>query len=1053
VSVRSRIAAPVEVTKVFGPGVPESFVQGEQASQMTPASPFSPGTPIGPYDGYDRVPRSRDFVPGTNIATRPRAHERISFETLKGLVENYDVAKIAIRHRIASIRSMDYKLIAAEGYAGDVTDAIPLGKAALARPDRKTLFKPWLAKWVRDILSYDAGTLYRMRNRGGRCIGLKVVDGTMIAPMLDYWGDSPDPPAEAYVQYVNGLPWNWLTRNDIIYEPYDPQADSIYGKAPLEDILLNANTDIRFQLYFLQRFTEGNIPEAFASAPESWGPEQIETFQEYWDAFMLGDQSRKNQIRWIPGGSSFAWSNEKEFTDTFSLFLMRKTCAAFSVVPTDLGFTENANLASGESQADVQHRVGDLPLAHHIQDILSSFLQDDLGLPLQFAFDLGEEQDDRLNQANADQVYIQNGVIGASEIREMRFGLPEPEGQQVPRFIFTTRSGPVPLSALLAVAGPVDPENAAPDPDQPLPEKAFTEIQGVITNPAMLDAPLAGQEFGPAAIPPAPPMQAPGELVPAPVAKEGEGGTPTAGITSETGLFGYDLAGGDDEDEPKVITLHYVTVEDDREAKVTKEMAVFRNFRRKRRQAGQWHDFGFRAVDAVTAHNLNDGGRLTVRKAAGEIAVAGLAVLAADTGRVLMLQRALCDDDPAAGTWEFPGGHIEQGESALVGAWREWSEESGAIPPPGVQTGSWVSPSGVYQGIVWTVETEASVPVRCDTFVANPDDPDGDQPEAIAWWDPATLPGNPVVRPELQADIDAVMAALGCTDDDCCGADCCTGGCCDGSGGCGCGTLVDDSAPIVDEVAKAADADPKARTWPGWKLNGPAVAYWAPKVTAAVALPASRLNDLASGYLAANPAPSPDAPPQKRERNAAAAAWLTTQGVSFPLGGIASGIVTDGYLIGTVSATSLVTGEPAATGDWKPGAADAGRLAALGAAVPATAAGDAADDMTGAYLAEMGRSLADSQDAGLTAAAAGAALGAVVTDSTLAAGIVLERVVTASAAGAVICYGARGIDQVDILNGPNPCSVCAGLAASNPHAPGLVPVHPRCECAEAPHRQ
>ena len=118
-----------------------------------------------------------------------------------------------------------------------------------------------------------------------------------------------DPEPEAYVQYVNGLPWNWLTRSDMVYEPFRPIPRSIYGRAPLESIILNANTDIRFQLYFLQRFTEGNIPEAFASAPESWSPDQIEQFQDYWDGFMYGDQSRKHQVRWMPGGTKFAWSN------------------------------------------------------------------------------------------------------------------------------------------------------------------------------------------------------------------------------------------------------------------------------------------------------------------------------------------------------------------------------------------------------------------------------------------------------------------------------------------------------------------------------------------------------------------------------------------------------------------------------------------------------------------------------------------------------------------------------------------------------------------------
>ncbi len=84
---------------------------------------------------------------------------------------------------------------------------------------------------------------------------------------------------------------------------------------------------------------------------------------------------------------------------------------------------------------------------------------------------------------------------------------------------------------------------------------------------------------------------------------------------------------------------------------------------------------------------------------------------------------ALTDGDPAAGTWEFPGGHIEQGETPIQGAWREWAEETGCIPPPGIQTGDWVTANGIYQGIVWTVDAEASVPVRADTRHQQPGRP------------------------------------------------------------------------------------------------------------------------------------------------------------------------------------------------------------------------------------------------------------------------------------------------------------------------------------------
>lgn len=764
-SLRSRTAT-VPVAKVFGPGVPAAMEAAEARAQMTPASPFGPGQPIGPYDGYDRTPRATPFTTGYNIATRPRTHERVSFETLKGLVDSYDVAQIAINHRIDSIRSLDWKLVSADEFDSDASEYIATGMKALDKPDRVHYFETWLGKWLWDELAYGCGPLYRLRNRAGRCIGLLPVDVLSVAPLLDYWGlppgatergtvpDSDLPPA--YVQYVNGLPWNWLTRADLIYEPFRMHNDSPYGRAPIESILLNANTDIRFQLYFLQRFTSGNLPAAFAGAPESWTPDQIEQFQEYWDAFMLGDQSRKHQVRWIPGGSSFAWSDEKDFKDEFSLFLMRKTAAAYHVVPADLGFTENVNKSSGESQGDVQHRVGDLPFIRYVQRILTGFLQDDLGLPLKFAFDLGEEQDDRLNQAQADKIYFDLGAVGSSELREMRYGWIDPV--PIPRTIMTSRGGPVPIASLLALAGDIDPATSLPTPGAALPKDVFGGVEGVLPEPPIKVTPLAERLYGPEAMPPAPPPQ-PVLGDDGQVAKEGEG----AGITADTGIWSYDLAGrDDDEDETaaqrRSLPAGYVVAQDVAKS----EIAAFRRYARARRKAGLWRDFRFTEADPVTAHRLNDEGRLSVRKAAGEIAVAGLAVLAQDTGRVLMLQRAMDPDDPAAGKIEFPGGHLEGDESPLRAAWREWGEECGVAPPPGVQTGEWTAGGGIYRGIVWTTECEADVPVRGGAVISNPDDPDADQVEAIMWVDPCDLTGNPMVRDELAASLGDVLPLLGC---------------------------------------------------------------------------------------------------------------------------------------------------------------------------------------------------------------------------------------------------------------------------------------------------
>lgn len=133
--------------------------------------------------------------------------------------------------------------------------------------------------------------------------------------------------------------------------------------------------------------------------------------------------------------------------------------------------------------------------------------------------------------------------------------------------------------------------------------------------------------------------------------------------------------------------------------------------------------------------------------------VAGVALKAADTGRVLMLQRGLEDeDDPAAGTWEFPGGHEEKGDqTSLHTGIREWEEETGhPFPEGGVVHHTWTSPNGVYQGHLVVIPEERAVQFGNGRQVVNPDNPDGDLHEQAAWWDPDHARKNPALREELK---------------------------------------------------------------------------------------------------------------------------------------------------------------------------------------------------------------------------------------------------------------------------------------------------------------
>lgn len=539
-----------------GNPVNEATDQAMADQGMDPSVPFSPGRPLNPYWGEGTAPRARNLATGSNITTRPRTG-RVSFDTIRAVVSSYDIARICIDHRIDDIRSLKYSIVPADGVEDDVDVDVAKAKAFLKRPDGRRKFKSWLAVVLENLFKYDAAAIYKRRNRMGEVIALESVDGSTIAPLEDYEGRRPVAPAFAFTQFANGVPWVGLTDRDLIYEPYRPQENSPYGLPPIEYLLLNANTDIRFQWHFLQYFTAGTIPAGFMEAPPDLSdPDKIKEWQEVWDAVLLGDQEKLNQIRWVPAGSKYTAAKDTKFDVDFPTYLLRKTCAAFGIVPSDLGFVEDVNRANGETQMDIQFRISTLPLCEHIADIITAVLQDDLGLRVEFIFDTGGEKEDRLAEAQAMDVYIKNGTVSPDWVAETVLGLPVDKANPVPRFVFSERAGAIPLKSIIEIAGPIDPATAAPVAGSvtlatDIPPGVQVAPTGVVPQPDDLRAKRTAAHSAPAD-PVANVLDdedaATGAGDTNPVAKEA-----TAGVTASTGITGVDLQGDKDDDDDEEV--------------------------------------------------------------------------------------------------------------------------------------------------------------------------------------------------------------------------------------------------------------------------------------------------------------------------------------------------------------------------------------------------------------------------------------------------------------------------------------------------------------------
>lgn len=534
---------------------------------MDSSGNFGPGAPLRPYFGYSQRPRAMDYRVGQNITTSGRAAwGRVSWDTIRGIIGAWDTARACINHKIDELRGMELQFQPADGVLGNVDGALAAARAALAFPDRDLPYESWFSKWMENCLKYDWAPLYKRRNMAGEVIGLEVLDGTTISPFIDENGRRPEAPAPAYWQSVHGIVADWLTADDVYVAPYRPQEDSRYGLAPIESLLITANTSIRFQWHMLQMFTEGSIPAGFMEAPPDLSsPEQVQEWQDFWDAIVLGDQAKQRQLQWVPAGSKFTSTKPDAFDKEFPKYLDLRCAALHGVVGQDINLTDDVNRSTGEVQADTQFRVNTLPWVLYVNGTLTRYLQYDLGLPVQIMLKTGREKADELIEAQTHKLYVDMGAESPDEPRSNVLGLPIDKERPTPRF-YNARSGPIPLLSLAGIAGHIDPETYGPAADQPIVYTPFAAPPGVIPQPGSADdaQSLAAENSYQQQLR----QELTSEGSQAPVVK------------------GSDV----------------------REA----ELAAFSRFVKARQRAGRWRDFEFTAVDPETAAYLNEQARTQV---------------------------------------------------------------------------------------------------------------------------------------------------------------------------------------------------------------------------------------------------------------------------------------------------------------------------------------------------------------------------------------------------------------------------------------------------------
>jgi hypothetical protein len=432
-------------------------------SRGTGADWFGPLEPLKPIAPPEVAGRRFDFPPGYNLVTRPRAYEPIGFAELRGFADAYDLLRLVIETRKDQmerqrwrIRPRDSKLKRkSASIDADMTARIAAVQSFFAKPDGATRWKAWLRSLLEDMFVIDAATLYCQRTRNGQLCALQQLDGSTIKRVIDDWGRTPLPYADAdgaivcppaYQQVLKGLPAVDYAARDIIYRPRNVRAHRVYGYSPVQQVLMTVNIALRRQMWQLDYYAEGSIPDALIGVPQSWTPDQIRQFQDYWDTEFSGDLARRRRAKFVPGESAVKvhQTKEPEQKNDFDEWLARVICYAFSVPPQ--WAVKLMNRATADNQSQQAEEEGLEPTKEWVKDLIDEIIAEEFASPDLELVWLSEDDNDLGKNEAALESRVKLGALTLNELRD-GLGLDPFANPAADRPMVLTATGYVPIEA------------------------------------------------------------------------------------------------------------------------------------------------------------------------------------------------------------------------------------------------------------------------------------------------------------------------------------------------------------------------------------------------------------------------------------------------------------------------------------------------------------------------------------------------------------------------------------------------------------------------------
>ncbi len=412
---------------------------------------MGPGQPLPP--SHQELPTRRfDYEVAWNTTITPSSRQRgrqgeLSYDNLRNLADNYDLLRAVIEYRKGQIAGATWNVLSPDkDPSAPQTEEEKFATNLLQHPTPTDTWQTWIKKVMEEILVVDSVAVYPL-TVNGELNELRLVDAGTLKKVISDTGETPVPPQPAYQQIIKGLPMRDFTVDQMLMRHMNPRVHKLYGFSPVEQVVMTTLIALRRQAFQLSNYTEGNIPDALASVPDSWSANDIREFQNWFNGLLDGNDGQRHKLRFLPiDASKVKTLDKKDLVDKQDEWFARIICFAFGVDPMFL--VSMMNRAQSEEQHNASHEAAVLPLFEWISSLINDIF-DRHGLNVRFSWE-SKSQMSPEQQSKVDQDDCKLGILSIDEVRKKR-GYPP---LNVPNMVYTPQ-GPIPVTAFIAGKNPI----------------------------------------------------------------------------------------------------------------------------------------------------------------------------------------------------------------------------------------------------------------------------------------------------------------------------------------------------------------------------------------------------------------------------------------------------------------------------------------------------------------------------------------------------------------------------------------------------------------------